>query len=77
MRIAHLHTDLFGLICIFLDFIQEYFPEVSSMVETSSKLKVWWLQRFKGYAVKSVTRRPRTAPFGRIVYESTYRLVRE
>lgn len=46
------------------------------MIETTSKLMMWWLSTFRGYEVKAVARTPRVAPFGRIVYDSRYELVR-
>jgi len=43
-------------------------------METSSKLKVWWLKSFHGYQELEQKLRPRKGLFGRITFERIYLL---
>jgi len=44
------------------------------VVETSSRLRAWWLSTFGGYKVYSVHRTPKEGTFRSITYDSVYKL---
>ncbi len=41
-------------------------------VETSSRVRRWWLESFFGYQVLEVRRRPRAGWFGNLAYDKSY-----
>ena len=46
----------------------------AGVIETSSKLRMYWLRMFRGYDVVERIREPQSASFGRIVYKDTWLL---
>lgn len=45
-------------------------------IKTSSRVKVMWLTRFRGYNVDRVIKHPKHYTFGRLSYDTTYILKR-
>ena len=45
-----------------------------AQVSSQSGMEVWWLTRFRGYKVESISLEPREGLFGRISYKPRWRL---
>lgn len=45
-------------------------------VNTSSRVRAWFLERFRGYALESVHREPKESVFGEIYYKNYWILTK-
>lgn len=46
-------------------------------ITTTSRIRVWYLKRFRGYRVLSMHRLPKQNSFGEIYYRNSWILVRD
>lgn len=43
-------------------------------IETSSRLRAWWLNTFQGYRIYEQKERPHEGSFGRVVFKTVWLL---